>query len=556
MRKKRGSAVLSVVVSAVLAVSLCPALALADESVEESAEEPQSVTEGFAAEPQVQSAEPVATVAETNTVEVNTAADLQKIAENVNTGIDNYAGKTVKLMADIDLAGIAWTPIGLQEDSQYVFAGVFDGGGRTISNLTVSTSNSDNRPAGLFGIAAGGTLKDFTIVNAQVSNLIGETYTVKGSAAVVGCAGDTNRPLMISNVHVENAAVASNRYVGGIAGYVYGLGTVIDGCSVEDIKLVATPDSLSGKYDNGDKVGGIAGYSNVGVTITDCTLKGNVSISGYRDMGGIVGMVQATTTLTDNTNSATLRITVNTSNMAHQANYNVGEFYGREPGGYILDSSNKSGQDSSFSVAKGAFTSSVYVSLNEDPDGKNRDRIWCEMGGFSAAESIVVKMYSGATLISTTELAQEVLDKNPTDLTLNLVVFGKPAGSWNTTWELGQPVANAVPDKLVLLVDGEEVDFTSSFVWSDKEDGSLIKWENVRGVNPVPEEKPLPPADDDGADGIDGDGASDVKPVAKADADTKSLAKTGDSAGIVFAGLGVVALAAAGACAVARRRAE
>lgn len=242
--------------------------------------------------------------------------------------------------------------------------------------------------------------------------------------------------------------------------------------------------------------------------------------------------------------------------MAHQANYNVGEFYGREPGGYILDSSNKSGQDSSFSVAKGAFTSSVYVSLNEDPDGKNRDRIWCEMGGFSAAESIVVKMYSGATLISTTELAQEVLDKNPTDLTLNLVVFGKPAGSWNTTWELGQPVANAVPDKLVLLVDGEEVDFTSSFVWSDKEDGSLIKWENVRGVNPVPEEKPLPPAGDDGADGIGGDGASDVKPVAKADADTKSLAKTGDSAGIVFAGLGVVALAAAGACAVARRRAE
>lgn len=74
----------------------------------------------------------------------------------------------------------------------------------------------------------------------------------------------------------------------------------------------------------------------------------------------------------------------------------------------------------------------------------------------------------------------------------------------------------------------------------------------------VPEtpDSPLPPAGDDGADGIDGDGVSDVKPVAKADADTKSLAKTGDSTAIVFAGLGIVALAAAGACAVARRRAE
>lgn len=75
------------------------------------------------------------------------------------------------------------------------------------------------------------------------------------------------------------------------------------------------------------------------------------------------------------------------------------------------------------------------------------------------------------------------------------------------------------------------------------------------GVVPSEEEKPLPPADTDGTDDGTDNGSSDVKPVSKSDGgSSKPLAKTGDSAGLALAGLGAAAVAASGACAIARRR--
>lgn len=54
---------------------------------------------------------------------------------------------------------------------------------------------------------------------------------------------------------------------------------------------MATPDKLTGAYDNGDKVGGIVGYivkDGSNGTVESCTVK-NAIIQGYRDIGGIAG---------------------------------------------------------------------------------------------------------------------------------------------------------------------------------------------------------------------------------------------------------------------------
>lgn len=62
------------------------------------------------------------TASATTVVNVSTSADLMAIATAVNNGTDDYSGKTVILLNDIDLSSIAnWTPIGYFE-SYYPWA--------------------------------------------------------------------------------------------------------------------------------------------------------------------------------------------------------------------------------------------------------------------------------------------------------------------------------------------------------------------------------------------------------------------------------------------------
>ena len=257
---------------------------------------------------------------------ITTAEQLIAFAKDVNEDGNNYNNGIIELGANINLNGNEtnlWTPIGKNGDSNPKFKGTFDGKGYTISNLYVK-QEAAYHAAGLFG-ATNGTIKNFTIDGAYVESLSSGSATVNGTAVV---AGSTAYGATIENVHVKNATVKGNRYVAGIVGYMDG---VVKDCSVENVTIVATPDKLSGSYDNGDKVGGIVGYTNSNATeIAGCELKGTVSIKGYRDIGGIVGTVQSSVVVTDNTNSATVSITVdqNTGYYGDKA-ANAGEFIGR-----------------------------------------------------------------------------------------------------------------------------------------------------------------------------------------------------------------------------------
>ena len=260
---------------------------------------------------------------------ISTAQELINFAKDVNENANKYEGKVVALGANINLNGNEtnlWTPIGKNGDSNPKFKGTFDGKGYTISNLYVK-QEAAYHAAGLFG-ATNGTIKNFTIDGAYVESLSSGNAngaTVNGTAVV---AGSTAYGATIENVHVKNATVKGNRYVAGIVGYMDG---VVKGCSVENVTIVATPDKLSGSYDNGDKVGGIVGYTNSGATeIASCELKGTVSIKGYRDIGGIVGTVHSSVVVSDNTNSATVSITVDQNTGYYgDKDANAGEFIGR-----------------------------------------------------------------------------------------------------------------------------------------------------------------------------------------------------------------------------------
>ena len=197
---------------------------------------------------------------------VYNANGLMNVAELVNGGKTDI---NITLTADIDLTGKVWTPIGTDYDNAYT--GTFDGGGHTITGLTVTTNDEY---AGLFGYLsnfnnAAGTVKNVVMDGIQITCNHRSGY----AGGVVGYSWGT-----IENCSVSGS-VSATVSVGGVVG-VQRDGS-ITGCS--------SSATVKGTLN----VGGVAGQTNFGATLTACYATGNViieiaptqNISG----GGLVG---------------------------------------------------------------------------------------------------------------------------------------------------------------------------------------------------------------------------------------------------------------------------
>ena len=203
---------------------------------------------------------------------ITTPAELAWVAKQVNSKTEYFEGKTVLLMNDIDLSGSYWTPVGNVNDYPTVtFKGTFDGQNHVISNLTASDDATGHAAAGLFGSILG---------------------TVK-------------------NVTLKDVNIRSTHYAGAVVGYSSMNGAIIENCHVDGGTITSVPENTGSAYDNGDKAGGIIGYYVTDDKITKCTAK-NLTITAYRDFGGIVGCgpqsgmtgcsVENITLVQDNTN--------------------------------------------------------------------------------------------------------------------------------------------------------------------------------------------------------------------------------------------------------------
>ena len=159
------------------------------------------------------------------------ASNLLWLANKVNS--TNRLTINAILTADIDFSSYN---IGIgQEFGIKYYSGTFDGNGKTIK---VNISHSGKLASGLFGYVVDGTIKNLT---------------VEGS---------------ITYVEADNYRLST----GGIVG-------IAENTSITNCQNFATVSGANG-------VGGICGYSEVGVTISDCSNFGNVS-GTYA--GGILG---------------------------------------------------------------------------------------------------------------------------------------------------------------------------------------------------------------------------------------------------------------------------
>ena len=151
---------------------------------------------------------------------------------------DNFAGKTVNLLADIDLAFNKWTPIAKLTGG---FAGTFNGNGHTIKTLdnkdALLESNNTKFGNGLFfRLASGATVQNLILDDFNLAYTTSRRYRAVGplSGYVAGNA-------TITNVHTTNSFVLGDMRIGGIIGMTEDPNSTITfaNCSVEDTVLEA-----------------------------------------------------------------------------------------------------------------------------------------------------------------------------------------------------------------------------------------------------------------------------------------------------------------------------
>ena len=224
---------------------------------------------------------------------IENAEQLAYLAQQVNNGTD-YERKHFRLVSDLDLGGNEWTPIGTYRKP---FWGGFDGGGHTITGMTI-TGNRDY--VGLFGechnfTADSSYIKSVTVKRANISgrNFVGaiagvganisDCYSIENTICANRCVGGICGSLTgnISGCY-NSSSVSGNSTAGGIMGSASynGIGNgVVQYCYNIGAVTVRQQDS---------SVGGITGASANRYDISNCLNCGKITGNG-KNVGGIAG---------------------------------------------------------------------------------------------------------------------------------------------------------------------------------------------------------------------------------------------------------------------------
>ncbi|MDQ5944574.1 MAG: hypothetical protein QG658_643 [Patescibacteria group bacterium] len=198
---------------------------------------------------------------------ITTPAQLASLTSYLGS---SHSGKYFQLENDLDLnispynTGNGWTPIG---NSSNNFYGKFDGNGKTISGLYISSSNTATYQ-GLFGFTNGAIIEDLTITNASINS----------SQSNVGVlAGRIGATTTVTNVSTSGTVTSTLNNVGGLVGYS-------DNSNV-------TGSTSSANVTGNNYVGGLFGYLNAtsgaNSTVTSSGASGNVRGNQYG--GGFAG---------------------------------------------------------------------------------------------------------------------------------------------------------------------------------------------------------------------------------------------------------------------------
>ena len=292
-------------------------------------------------------------------ISITTVDELLQFAKAVDNGeYDDKTDAVVSLDADLDLTGVAWTPIGsvfaADGTLQHYFSGKFYGNGHTISNLDFSENygKTEYPSFGFFSEVYGAEISSLTIQGKlDVPNsdpvFFGSVAGVAADSKIFDCISDvsfTDTDKYINGTvamcgYAINSTIeycqnkgdfsvmkdTSQFWMGGIAGLAEN--SIIQYCANTGDMTSWTPSSggIVGQLIQNSKVincysagkivplgkgttdfGGIAGTVGSGTEIRHCYFAGEVDLSHYtattpyKRLGGIVGGVSSNTPVFEN----------------------------------------------------------------------------------------------------------------------------------------------------------------------------------------------------------------------------------------------------------------
>ena len=249
---------------------------------------------------------------------ITTVDELLEFAKAVDNGeYDDKTDAVVSLDADLDLTGVAWTPIGsvFAADGTllHYFSGKFYGNGHTISNLDFSENygKTEYPSFGFFSEVYGAEISGLTIQGKlDVSN---SGYVYFGTVA--GAAADSK----ISDCASDVSFTDTDKYINGtVALCGYAINSTIEYCQnkgdfsiTQDVTsfqmggIVGLAQNSTVQYcaNTGDMTswtpctGGIVGQLFQGSKVINCYSTGKIVPlgKGTTDFGGIAGTVGAGT---------------------------------------------------------------------------------------------------------------------------------------------------------------------------------------------------------------------------------------------------------------------
>lgn len=187
---------------------------------------------------------------------------------NGSTGTrENFEGWTLTLADNINLDGIAWTPIGQSN----AFSGTFDGKGHTIEDMSANVTSGY---AGLFGNVRG------TVKNVQVTGSVTASGNVRAVGGIVGYSAGGTVQNCLSKVNILAPQV--NCPVGGVVGESSNKPN--DNTASSTVNLCWNEGTVTG---GSGSTGGIVGTNSNG-KVTNCANFG--AVKGSSTAGGIVGI--------------------------------------------------------------------------------------------------------------------------------------------------------------------------------------------------------------------------------------------------------------------------
>lgn len=199
---------------------------------------------------------------------IQTKEQLSYIHDDLVSGAIRY----YKLDADIDMAGLDWTP--LNDADPYDKMIDFDGGNHTLSNFSCSASVSPS----FFGVLCG-SVKDLTFLNATIN---GGTEVAGVVASYLGKGSNKGN---CTHVTVKNATVSgTGKGIAGFAGIAGAAGTVSD-CHVDGGTITQTGT------ESGCHAAGFLGNAEAAITLEGCTAKADISNASSYYTGGFIGQI-------------------------------------------------------------------------------------------------------------------------------------------------------------------------------------------------------------------------------------------------------------------------